>query len=78
MQKQLDYFKNLENRQKFATFDRAIKDAIESLKPDLIFVDGGETMPAVKYSGIPWIQILTTNPIYFVFDDDLQPGGFGK
>ena len=71
------YFKSKANREKFARVNAAIKEAIELYSPDLIYVDGG-LRPAVRASGIKWIQNFSANPIFLIIDPDLPPGGFGK
>ena len=59
-------------------FDFGIKAAIEYSKPDLIYHDGLQVLPAIYYSEIPWILQFSTTPIYPIVDPDLPPGGSGK
>ena len=57
-----------------------IKQAIEDVKPDLIWFDNTYLAPAIYYSGIPWINSISTTPLYMTFDETLQvpPGGSGN
>lgn len=57
-----------------------IKEAIEAVKPDLIWVDNTYLAPAIFYSGIPYLNNISTTPLYCVFDETLTvpPGGSGE
>ena len=58
------------------TFDGAVKEAIALYKPDLFYVDG-MPMPAVYYSGLPWVDSISPNPLFHYEGTDLPPGGLG-
>ena len=67
-----------DNRKEFTGFNTALREAIELYKPDLIYFDSGALMPAIAYSGVPWIKNISVTPIFFTLDDKLPPGGSGR
>lgn len=56
-----------------------IKEAIDAVKPDLIWLDNTYLAPAIFYSGIPFVNNVSTTPLYCIFDETLSvpPGGSG-
>lgn len=63
---------------KFLYRDKRLKEAIEKIKPDLIYVDNIALMPAIAYSGKPWIKNISTTPLFYVDEHDLPPAGSGN
>ncbi len=57
-------------------FDAAIKEATELYKPDLFYVDN-ELMPAVYYSGVPWVRSISIHPLFFYEGEEVLPPGGG-
>lgn len=58
--------------------NQTLKEAIQEYKPDLMYYSGGFVLPAMHYSGIPWVFSVSTNPLGFLRDEDTPPGGAGK
>lgn len=55
-----------------------MKDAIAKIKPDCFLVDNGYLLPAIYYSGIPWVFNISCVPLFYIEHDDVPPGGFGE
>lgn len=51
--------------------DSEIQRILEEIKPDLIIQDNYLTHPSIVTSGIPWIFLMTANPL-------MLPGGEGR
>ena len=64
-------------REEWLYYNAALKNAIAELKPDLVISDENGLMPAIHYSGVPWIRVFSVNPLFFVIDPELPPGGSG-
>ena len=58
--------------------DIGMKEAIETFKPDLICNDGNACLPSIHYSGIPWVRIISSAPLFYMMDDSIPPGASGK
>ncbi len=69
---------DLVREQFYGDLDRAVKEAIDRLNPDLIWYDCSLLVPAVYFSGIPWVINCSMTPIFYEFDPELPPGGSGK
>ncbi|CAG2167328.1 unnamed protein product [Oppiella nova] len=54
-----------------------IESTIESLKPDVIFMDQVICLPAVERAGIPWVWICSFNPLFLIDDERTPPKGSG-
>ncbi|XP_054153383.1 NDP-glycosyltransferase YjiC-like [Oppia nitens] len=54
-----------------------IKLIIDTIKPDAIITDTFLTIPAVVSAGVPWIDLISCNPLYYWTDPRLPPGGSG-
>ena len=54
-----------------------MKEAIDKIKPDCFYVDNMFLLPAIYYSGIPWVKSISTVPTFFMQNDELLPGAFG-
>lgn len=57
--------------------DIDVKEAIEKIKPDVLLVDNLFLLPCIYYSGLPWIQMCSSNPCCRQFDPTLPPGASG-
>ncbi|KAI2804960.1 hypothetical protein BLOT_003949 [Blomia tropicalis] len=57
--------------------DIGMKEAIETFKPDLICNDGNACLPSIHYSGIPWVRIISSAPLFYMMDDSIPPGASG-
>ncbi|KAH9389385.1 hypothetical protein TYRP_023371 [Tyrophagus putrescentiae] len=68
---------DLVREQFYGDLDRAVKEAIDRLNPDLIWYDCSLLVPAVYFSGIPWVINCSMTPIFYEFDPELPPGGSG-
>ena len=55
-----------------------IKEAIDKIKPDCFYVDNMYLLPAIHYSGIPWVRSISPVPLYHIQNDEVPPGLFGK
>lgn len=60
-----------------AVLDQALKRAISSVAPDVIFYDGNACPPAIHYSGVPWVRVLSNAPLMYAQDESLPPGASG-
>ena len=58
-------------------FNADIKRILESIRPDAIVVDGFVCVPAVVTAGVPWINLISCNPLFYLTDERLPPGGSG-
>ena len=58
--------------------DQDMKEAINEYQPNLIILDNLAMMPSMHSSGIPWIQLYSTNPATRHLDDTLPPGASGN
>ena len=58
--------------------DRHIKDAFKEIKPDCIVVDHTYLLPAIYYSGIPWIHNISCAPLLYIQHEDAPPGVYGR
>lgn len=79
-EKSLGCLKFLESdhvRAEWQVYNAAIKEAIQLYKPDVIITDENGLMPAIYWSGVPWIRHFSCNPLFFILDDELPPGGSG-
>ena len=55
----------------------SLKKAIDEIKPDCFVVDSTYLLPAIYYSGKPWVKIISFAPLIHIKHDDLPPGFFG-
>jgi UDP:flavonoid glycosyltransferase YjiC (YdhE family) len=53
------------------------KKIIESVKPDLMVLDTYLCSPCLTNSGIPWVRIISTNPLLALEDESSPPGMSG-
>lgn len=58
--------------------DQQLVPVIQEIQPDLFVVDDFKLLPAIHYSGIPWIQVISAMPLYALEHPDLPPAFFGK
>lgn len=56
----------------------ALKEAIEQVKPHLIYHDSLFLYPAIYSSGLPWIRQLSLGPLLGLFNDAVPPAFSGK
>ena len=54
-----------------------VRQILEMIKPDAIITDTFVCIPAVVCAGIPWINLISCNPLFYWTDDRLPPGGSG-
>lgn len=54
-------------------FDKAVRQ----VTPDLVISDQSFLPPSVYYSEIPWIKMVSTNPLVEMYEENLPPGGSG-
>lgn len=73
----LAFFKSEHITEEWRYYNEAIKEAIADWKPDVILTDENGLPPTIYYSGVPWIQHFSSNPLYFIMDQNLPPGGSG-
>ena len=52
-----------------------ILQTLNELKPDIIVVDNFVSVPAVQYSGIPWVLLCSAHPLHYWNDTQLAPAG---
>ena len=64
--------------QKALQFQPQMEAAIRCEKPDLIIVDQMFHLPAVVFSGVPWIRNWSTNPLMIYESEELPPPCVGK
>lgn len=55
-----------------------IKEAIERIQPDLILLDHFFGSPAIITGKVPWLSVLSGNPLMLYASDKLPPFGSGK
>lgn len=78
LQKTLNLFvENKDFNEYVRKLDIDVKKAIETIKPDVLLVDNLLLLPSIYYSGLPWIQQVSSNPCCRLFDSTLPPGGSG-
>ena len=67
-------------KRRVLALNREIKNALDHVTPDLIVFDNTFLPPAIHHSGIPWINCISTSPLYCILDNTFQvpPGGSGK
>jgi len=53
------------------------KQIVEDVQPDIIIVDSFTCSPTHVYSGIPWINIALSNPLFAIDDDRTPPAMLG-
>lgn len=58
--------------------NKNVEKAIQDIQPDVILVDNVVLLPAVYYSGKPWIRVMSFAPLYGIFDERLPPPGLGR
>lgn len=54
--------------------NRHLEKAIEEIKPDCFVVDNTYLLPAIYYSGKPWIHNMSFAPLFYTKHDDAPPG----
>ncbi|CAG2110689.1 unnamed protein product [Medioppia subpectinata] len=59
------------------TFNTDVQRIIDSVKPDAIVADNLISVPAVVSADVPWIDLISCNPLYYWSDERLPPGGSG-
>jgi hypothetical protein len=63
-----DSFKEMLDR--FKTSDPLMKEIVCRIKPDIILIDGFLWMPSLMNSGIPWVYIISGNPLLIDYTKD--------
>ncbi|KAJ6223919.1 hypothetical protein RDWZM_002464 [Blomia tropicalis] len=58
-------------------FEPQIEQALQLKKPDLIILDHFFVPPSILRSKIPWINLLSGNPLFPLNSPNLPPGGSG-
>ncbi|KAI2806792.1 hypothetical protein RDWZM_006360 [Blomia tropicalis] len=80
-EKKLEYLimfhTNPKNLLHLLEFNSSVKEAIDDIKPDLIYYDGIADLPSIHQSGIPWIENVSFTPIFHMYEENLPPGGSG-
>jgi len=62
------------------TLDPIMKAIVDRIKPDIIMIENAVRMPSLTSSDIPWVWIMTCNPLYFDYamdDQTLPPSRLG-
>ena len=59
-------------------FNDKLKKTLNEVKPNAIVVDSFVTIPAVLTAGVPWIDLCSCNPLYYLDDERLPPGESGQ
>jgi UDP:flavonoid glycosyltransferase YjiC (YdhE family) len=54
-----------------------IKDIINKVKPNAIVNDSFVTIPSIVSAGVPWIDLISCNQLFYMNDERLPPGGSG-
>ena len=59
--------------------DPLMEEIVQRVKPDVILIDNEFWFPSLMGSGIPWVLVMTCNPLTFdcVFDTKLPPSYLG-
>ena len=59
--------------------DPLLEQIVQRVKPDVILIDHNFWFPSLMGAGIPWVLVMTCNPLAFdyVFDTKLPPSGLG-
>lgn len=73
----LAFFKSEHITEEWRHYNTAIKAAIADFKPHVILADENGLPPAIYYSGVPWIRHFSSNPLFFIMEENLPPGGSG-
>ena len=75
---------SLENRFKRPSFlqsqvelNRRLADFIDRYRPDVVIHDMITLPPAIHYSEVPWVKMVTMTPAYRYIGDDIPPPGSG-
>jgi spore coat polysaccharide biosynthesis predicted glycosyltransferase SpsG len=58
--------------------DSKMKEIIDRIKPDVIVVDSYVTTPSILKSGIPWVLLVSANPLVGIQDERTPPCFSGK
>jgi len=53
--------------------DSRIREIIERIKPDVIVVDSYASTPSILKSGIPWVSLISANPLVGITDEQTPP-----
>ena len=58
--------------------DPKFAQVIKQVKPDLLVLDQMLTFPSVELSGIPWVNLCSFQPLFYIEDEWTPPKGSGK
>ena len=53
--------------------DQKMQEIIDRIKPDVIVVDSYVTTPSIIKSGIPWVLLVSANPLVAIYDERTPP-----
>ncbi|KAH9405387.1 hypothetical protein TYRP_001237 [Tyrophagus putrescentiae] len=73
----IEFFRGPEHLAEWTRYNEAVKEALELYKPDLVYYDYGALVPAIYYSGVPWIKNYSVAPTFTCFTEGVPPGGSG-
>lgn len=74
----IEFFRGPNHLAEWTRYNEAVKEALETYKPDLVYYDYGALVPAIYYSGVPWIKNYSVAPSFTCFTEGVPPGGSGK
>ncbi|XP_054152571.1 putative UDP-glucuronosyltransferase ugt-50 [Oppia nitens] len=57
--------------------DKQLGEVLAKLKPDIIFQEVPTCIPSVVNYGVPWVNVLSMNPLFYLEDDRTPPLGSG-
>ena len=58
--------------------DPIIKLIVDKVKPDVIVIDHAGCTPSLVNAGVPWVWLVSTNPLFAIWDDRTPPCGSGN
>ena len=78
LDKLLVKFKNNPHFDENKELDKKIDKLLPEVNPDVIILDQDISLSSVERSGIPWVLVCSTNPLYYMEDDRVPPSHLGK
>ena len=54
-----------------------IEKVVDKVKPDVILIDDMVGLPCLIYNGKQWVNIASTNPLFYIGGEKLPPPGSG-
>lgn len=74
----LSLFTDKQTFAKAMQVNQQLATVIDEIQPDLFVVDDYKLLPAIHYSGKPWIQVISAMPLNELEHPNLPPPHFGK